>query len=546
MVPKPDTHPAGSGPANHPDDSAGATWLSVAAAAVPPAVAGCLVGLLLVYLNPSAVGGPLGLGRLAATYGALGVAAGVLLVMPFLWRNLRRAASAFPWLMTAVLVSGAVLYAMHASRWSFYLPAVANRRLLYAAAILFGLGLLAFYTALLHAVNRRPYSYRSIGLVTASGCIAVLLLGFMRPPAPAPDPGASTPQPLVSKPRPVVLIGLDGATLEVVLPLAQQGALPLLGSWIDSGVVAPVETLKPPRQVALWTSVSTGTWPFHHRVPGERRYRPPGSPEAALRLLPEGLGFARWGLLDDPGRPIEEADLGRKPLWAVYRDLGFTATVVGWPPHARRAAEGEELTAASDLATLTAEADLTLVRVADLAAASKAGLGAWIRTRRGERGERIERSARQLEEAYREVDRALASWQASLPKDCVIAVISPHGYGQLPRWRELLAAFTGAAPGQGTARGGQDGVLILRGPGIRSGERLPPVRLVDVMPTLAHAAGLPVAADLDGDVLTRAFAAEGLADRPLTFVPSYETWLPSSADSVTSPSSSRAAGRTDG
>lgn len=522
--------------ANHPDHSTSAAWLSVAAATLPAAVAGGLVGLLLAYLNPGSAPGAVALIQSASTYSALGAAAGVLTVLPFLWRNLRRSAKVFPWLMTAVLSAGAVYFVLHAARWSFYLPAVANRRLLYAAAVLFALGIPAFYTALLHTVHQRSYSYRSVGLVTTSGIVAMLVVASMHPPAPRETNRPVAQPPVVVDPAPLMVIGLDGATLEVLLPLAEQGLLPSLGDWVAEGVVAPVATLKPPRPTALWCSVATGMWPFHHRVAGPTVYRLPWAHERRVRLLPEWLGFRSWGRFGDPGRPVEDADLARKPIWEVYRDLGLTAEASGWPP-------GEQPTSAVDLASQPATADLTLVRVDDLVAASEANLGAWVRARRGERGERIQHGARLLEDAYRAVDRRLASWQASLPDDVVVAVVSVHGYAPLPRWRKILGTFRGDPPGGATARGGQDGVLVLHGPGIRSGERLPPVRLIDVMPTLAHAAGLPVAADLDGEVVTRAFAPEGLADRPLTFVPSYEAWRPRGAMAVTNPSPS-AEGRT--
>jgi hypothetical protein len=43
------------------------------------------------------------------------------------------------------------------------------------------------------------------------------------------------------------------------------------------------------------------------------------------------------------------------------------------------------------------------------------------------------------------------------------------------------------------------------------------------MPTALYAMGLPIARDLDGRVLTGAFASGFLARQPLTFIPSYET-----------------------
>jgi arylsulfatase A-like enzyme len=47
--------------------------------------------------------------------------------------------------------------------------------------------------------------------------------------------------------------------------------------------------------------------------------------------------------------------------------------------------------------------------------------------------------------------------------------------------------------------------------------------LVDVVPTLVYGLGLPIARDLDGQVLTAAFRRSFLAGHPLTFLPSYET-----------------------
>lgn len=503
---------------DQPDRTPAGVWLSAAAATGPLAVAGGLVGLLLLYLNPEAEIAGMPMVRLVATECLVGVAVGLLVVLPFLWRNLPRSAATFPWAMTLVLVAGAGLYLMHASRWSYYLPAIANRRLLYAAAVMFSLALPAFYTALLHTVHQRPYSYRSIGLVVASGISALLVLTLIRPAqAPAVDPPATRP-PAIVEPVPIFVVGVDGASLEVLLPMAERGSLPTLGGWIREGVVASVTPLDPPRPSALWASAATGTWPFHHHIQGSWIYHPPWNRAIAMRLLPEGLGFEHWGLLGQPGAPIAASDLARKPLWEVYRDLGLTAEVRGWPP------TGGPALAAVEVAGLAAGADATLFRIGDLKSVSERNLGAWLRTRRGDRDDELEAAARQLENAYQAVDRALAAWQATLPADRVVAVVSPHGYGPLPGWRELLNALSGVGAGRGTARGGQPGVLILHGPAIRSGERLPAVRVVDLMPTLAHAAGLPVAADLDGDVITRAFSPEGLADRPLTFVPSYESW----------------------
>jgi predicted AlkP superfamily phosphohydrolase/phosphomutase len=61
-----------------------------------------------------------------------------------------------------------------------------------------------------------------------------------------------------------------------------------------------------------------------------------------------------------------------------------------------------------------------------------------------------------------------------------------------------------AVPQTGTHR--RDGVFMLTGPLIRSGQDLGRASILDLMPTLLHLMGLPVPGDVDGQVLTEALA----------------------------------------
>lgn len=56
----------------------------------------------------------------------------------------------------------------------------------------------------------------------------------------------------------VFLIGLDGATWNLIDPLLAEGKLPNLKSLIDEGVRAPLGSMLPSRSPALWTTVATG------------------------------------------------------------------------------------------------------------------------------------------------------------------------------------------------------------------------------------------------------------------------------------------------
>ena len=68
-----------------------------------------------------------------------------------------------------------------------------------------------------------------------------------------------------------------------------------------------------------------------------------------------------------------------------------------------------------------------------------------------------------------------------------------------------------------------DGLLIARGESLRSSAYVADASIEDVLPTLLYSAGLPIARDLDGHVLTGLFEPGELTSKPLSFLPSYET-----------------------
>ncbi len=62
-----------------------------------------------------------------------------------------------------------------------------------------------------------------------------------------------------------------------------------------------------------------------------------------------------------------------------------------------------------------------------------------------------------------------------------------------------------------------EGVLAMRGSGIRTGVRVTGARIVDLAPTILHLLGQPVPDDMDGRVLTEILDPEQLARRPVSF-----------------------------
>lgn len=78
----------------------------------------------------------------------------------------------------------------------------------------------------------------------------------------------------------LLVIGLDGATLDLVAPWAAAGELPVLGRLMRAGAWGPLRSTLPPATFPAWTSVVTGVNPGRHgildfveRVPGTLRVR---------------------------------------------------------------------------------------------------------------------------------------------------------------------------------------------------------------------------------------------------------------------------------
>ena len=70
--------------------------------------------------------------------------------------------------------------------------------------------------------------------------------------------------------------------------------------------------------------------------------------------------------------------------------------------------------------------------------------------------------------------------------------------------------------------GSDDGFLLLHGPTVASQQNALPAQVVDVVPTVLFAAGLPVGRDMDGRAVTEAFSEEFLRTNSLSLIQTYE------------------------
>ena len=66
--------------------------------------------------------------------------------------------------------------------------------------------------------------------------------------------------------RKTFLIGLDGASFNVLDPLMEEGIMPFLKKFISTGCRGELTSVTPPLTPPAWTSLTTGCQPGTHGV----------------------------------------------------------------------------------------------------------------------------------------------------------------------------------------------------------------------------------------------------------------------------------------
>jgi len=109
--------------------------------------------------------------------------------------------------------------------------------------------------------------------------------------------------------RRVLVVGLDAATWDLVLPWAEAGILPTIGRLIREGVRAPLRSTLPALTPPGWTSAATGRNPGKHNVFNFYRGRAGGLQPA----------------------PVTPGDLRSPRVWDIAAQLGRRSVVLHMP-----------------------------------------------------------------------------------------------------------------------------------------------------------------------------------------------------------------------
>src|SRR5688500_564487 len=240
------------------------------------------------------------------------------------------------WLSAALAAGAAVLMWLNARGFEQALDETALRRMTTGAIATTAAALVLLVIAVLHYSFGRRGSRVGAALFTLAAIAALVL------PVAARGPGSIRrlgPAPWTPRPLPgaaqvgsrVTMIGLDGASLEFILPRAAEGRLPNFSRIIQGGATAGLATIRPTQPAPVWASIATGMYPSKSGARSAAQYYARDDRQA-VDLLPDHClchALVRLGLVRTEPRTSQQWPA--RPLWGVLEAAGFSTGVVRWP-----------------------------------------------------------------------------------------------------------------------------------------------------------------------------------------------------------------------
>lgn len=387
------------------------------------------------------------------------------------------------------------------------------------------------------------------------------------------------------KPR-VAIIGVDGATWEILDPLLQQGKLPNFQRLIESGTRAEYTSIEPLLSPLIWTSMVTGVTPERHGITWFMVRDPKsGNPlpiTSAKRETP-----ALWNIASEAGKSV--GFVGWWATWPAEKVNGFMVSdQLGFHGFGLGKNKDESIVGRTYPESLLFEIESDVVdpltqpksdidpfmNITDMEYTASAGreftftnplhhfmymlstlktyeaIGLKLYPRfkpdlfgvffesidttghlyMKYRPPKIEGITDELFAKYKDTmdavyirnDVMLGRFLDALLPGTTVFVCSDHGFKSED---DRLAEIENTSVATAHKWHKKKGVLIMSGPDVKKGYRLAESSILDMAPTVLYALDLPTAEDFDGKPLTDAFTAEYVAAHPVRTVPTYDTGI---------------------
>jgi hypothetical protein len=463
------------------------------------------------------------------------------------------------WMSAVAAAAAATLMWLNLTGFPTLFDEADARRFAYGAVATTASAIVLLLIAIAH------YSFGRRGSRVGAALLMIAITGSLALPLAARGPGGEPPLPtrrVALAPPParrggphVLLILLDGGSLEYVWPRVAGGGLPNFGRALDRGASMDLATIRPTQPGPVWAAVATGMYADKNGVRSAASYFASGDPNP-VDLLPDHCfsnTLVRLGIVID--QPTTSAALRARPLWTILDDYGISSGIVRWPltypaepmsgfivtdrfhrlvgsmlEFDDRAVYPPELLPVlretfeshppSDALTRTDELygralhDVTAVRPVQVAAVRYQGLDS------AGHDDVTGEPFGVLDRFYAYIDAQIgAAFERLAPGDLLL-IVSGFGMGPVTPVKHLAARLLRDQDVSGTHEHAPDGFLLAYGRDVAPG-RKQRGSIVDVTPTILYFLGVPIGRDMDGFARADVFSAAFTAERPIAYIPSH-------------------------
>jgi hypothetical protein len=299
--------------------------------------------VLVLHLNPHVPLASDTTWRWFATFGLFyGVHLAVLIYLLLMVREFVSLESLSPgwasvrvlaWLAAALAAAAAALMWLNLRGLEAALGETTTRRMTSGAVAITASAIVLFGIAVAH------YSFGRRGSRVGAALFVIAAFGSLALPLAARGPSVGDlPRPSSSMSpvgeisnRRVVMLLLDGASLEYIWPRAAEGRLPNFARLLDMGATLDLATIRPTGPATVWASVATGLSPHRSGVRSGAAYVAWNAPQS-IDLLPDhsfSHALVRFGVVRE--EPITSEAWRSRPLWSILSNAGIRVGVVRWP-----------------------------------------------------------------------------------------------------------------------------------------------------------------------------------------------------------------------
>ena len=352
----------------------------------------------------------------------------------------------------------------------------------------------------------------------------------------------------------VTIIGLDGLSFDVMIPLINEEKLPNFSWLMEEGSWGKLENFSPTEPLIQNTSFSSGKLPAKHRRISSHKYQIFDF-DQKIEVIPRYVFF--WQLIHLGLLKQTQTDFSpfQKDVWTIFRDNKTEYLVHDWPYYQSVPAPSQKAETRFNLIFDDLKLDNSeIFEKVRSAFYSDFEYEEQVVQKRAENQlqivyfmlnglntveqffykysfpdlfgnieqDEINRYSSVIERYYQFYDDIIGKYLASRKENELLIVFSPHGIEPLPLWKRVQEWLLGDPNISAYHELAPDGVVFFYGREIWRGKNIEPMRLIDIAPTLLNYLGLPIGKDMDGIVFSSIFLDEFKLENPVLYISSYE------------------------